>query len=48
MDDIEGLKEAVDIEFKLANGKYGEGAIPKNFWETYSAMANSEGGEIIL
>lgn len=35
--------ETVDWEFKSARGGF-----PGSFWETYSAMANSEGGVVVL
>ena len=35
--------ESDDLEFKSAKG-----GLPKNLWETYSAMANSQGGIILL
>lgn len=46
--DLESLQEGYDIEFKKAVGKDGKGQLPKSVWETYSAMANTEGGFIIL
>jgi ATP-dependent DNA helicase RecG len=42
------LKENAEIEFKKAGGKNGDGEIPKDFWPTYSAMANSYGGSVFL
>ncbi|WP_230963592.1 RNA-binding domain-containing protein [Burkholderia territorii] len=36
------------MEFKKAGGRDGQGEVPKDFWPTYSAMANTEGGEIYL
>jgi ATP-dependent DNA helicase RecG len=42
------LGEEFDLEFKAAQGKKGEGTLPDNLWETYSAMANTEGGIIVL
>ncbi|WP_261642532.1 RNA-binding domain-containing protein [Erwinia mallotivora] len=46
--DIQTLVESEEIEFKLAAGKDGKGALPKDFWPTYSAMSNSHGGSVIL
>ena len=37
------LGEGSDWEFKSAQGGF-----PRNFWETYSAMANSDGGTVLL
>ena len=48
LEDISALKESVDIECKLAQGKDGKGAFPKSFWQAYSAFANTEGGHIFL
>ena len=46
--DIIALKESVDLECKLASGKNGQGILPKEFWLTYSAFANTQGGEVFL
>lgn len=46
--DFETWKEADDLEFKLAAGRDGRGALPDSVWETYSAMANTAGGRIVL
>ena len=46
--DLIDLKESVEAEFKLAQGQHGKGELPKDLWKSYSAMANTQGGEIIL
>lgn len=46
--DISGWHEGVDVEFKLAAGRDGRGELPGSLWETYSAMANTSGGLIVL
>lgn len=46
--DLDLLRESVDIECKLAHGKDGQGSLPKDFWPSYSAMANTDGGTILL
>ncbi|WP_071057829.1 helix-turn-helix domain-containing protein [Pelistega sp. MC2] len=37
-----------EIEFKQAKGKSGKGELPREFWISYSAMANAYGGWIVL
>lgn len=46
--DLSQLVETVTLECKLAQGEDGQGALPKDFWPTYSAMANSHGGLVLL
>ncbi len=46
--EFEELKETYEIECKAAQGRDGQGELPKDFWESYSAMANTDGGSIFL
>lgn len=46
--DIEVLRESEELECKLAAGRDGKGALPAEFWPTYSAMANTDGGWVLL
>jgi len=46
--DLALLRESVDLECKLARGRDGQGALPEDFWPTYSAFANTEGGVVVL
>lgn len=46
--DIALLRESVDLECKLAGGRDGQGAVPDDFWSTYSAFANTQGGVVLL
>jgi ATP-dependent DNA helicase RecG len=46
--DLPGLAEAYDLECKSAQGRDGRGEIPEDFWKSYSAMANADGGIILL
>ncbi len=46
--ELETLREGWDLEAKRAAGRDGKGELPKSFWETYPAMANTEGGAILL
>ncbi len=48
LDDIIALRETSEVELKKASGKDGKGAVPKSFWETYSAFANTDGGDVFL
>ncbi|WLE95928.1 MAG: ATP-binding protein [Candidatus Electrothrix communis] len=48
LEDINLLRESSDLECKRASGRDGRGELPKDFWETYSAMANSDGGTVLL
>ncbi|MFA7556575.1 MAG: RNA-binding domain-containing protein [Hydrogenophaga sp.] len=48
LEDLSLLRETVSLECKLANGRDGKGALPDDFWPTYSAMANADGGAVIL
>ncbi|MBO7329638.1 MAG: putative DNA binding domain-containing protein [Lentisphaeria bacterium] len=48
MFDFDTLVETYDVEAKKAGGRDGCGELPDSVWETYSAMANTEGGTIIL
>lgn len=48
LDDLSLLRESVSLECKLAQGRDGKGALPDDFWPTYSAMANTDGGIVIL
>jgi predicted HTH transcriptional regulator len=46
--DIEELSEGCDVEAKHSLGRDGQGELPKSFFESYSAMANTYGGVILL
>ncbi|HQT03080.1 MAG TPA: putative DNA binding domain-containing protein, partial [Thiotrichales bacterium] len=48
LNDLSLLSESVELECKLAQGQDGKGEIPKDFWSTYSAMANAHGGVVLL
>jgi predicted HTH transcriptional regulator len=47
-DQLETLREGWDFEAKRAAGRDGRGTVPESLWETYSAMANTDGGRILL
>jgi ATP-dependent DNA helicase RecG len=42
------LTEGFDFEAKKAAGRDGRGQLPDSFFPTYSAMANTEGGVVLL
>lgn len=46
--DLGGLSEACDLECKAAQGRDGLGELPTDFWKSYVAMANTDGGAILL
>ena len=48
LEDLSLLAESVEVECKLAQGQDGKGEVPKDFWPTYSAMANAHGGVVLL
>ena len=48
LEDLAILVETTDVECKAAQGRLGKGEIPDSIWETYSAMANTNGGHIYL
>uniref|UniRef100_UPI0039DF54BA AlbA family DNA-binding domain-containing protein n=1 Tax=Roseateles sp. TaxID=1971397 RepID=UPI0039DF54BA len=48
LEDLSLLRESVSLECKLANGRDSRGALPDDFWPTYSAMANTDGGLVVL
>lgn len=48
LDKLSILAESVDLECKAAQGRDGRGELPEDFWKSYCAMANSDGGVIWL
>ncbi len=46
--DLSLLRESHDLECKLGLGRDGQGAVPEDFWPTYSAFANTDGGVVVL
>lgn len=46
--DLASLAEACDLECKAAQGRDGRGELPDDVWKSYSAMANADGGVILL
>jgi predicted HTH transcriptional regulator len=48
LDELYIMAESVDVECKAAQGRDGKSELPDDFWKSYSAMANTEGGVIWL
>ena len=48
LDELSLLAETAELECKLAQGQDGKGEVPRDFWPTYSAMANTHGGVVLL
>lgn len=48
LEDLSLLRESNSLECKLASGRDGKGALPEDFWPTYSAFANTNGGLVLL
>lgn len=48
LEDLNLLAETIELECKLAQGQDGKGEVPKDFWLTFSAMANAHGGVVLL
>ena len=46
--EIVDLTEGFDFEVKKAAGRDRKGQLPDSFFPTYSAMANTEGGVVLL
>ena len=46
--DLEHLAEGHDLEAKLASGRDGRGELPASFFDSYSAFANTDGGDVFL
>ncbi len=46
--DLLARREGVDFEAKAAQGRDGRGEVPGSVWESYAAMANSQGGDLVL
>ena len=47
-EELLALGESADLECKAAQGRDGRGELPEDFWRSYSAMANADGGLIFL
>ena len=45
---VQTLRENYEFEAKAAQGRDGNGELPRSFWETYSSLANTDGGFVAL
>jgi predicted HTH transcriptional regulator len=48
LEDLAVMAESVDLECKAAQGRDGRGELPRDVWKSYCAMANTDGGTILL
>ncbi|MBI4620624.1 MAG: putative DNA binding domain-containing protein [Desulfobacterales bacterium] len=48
LEDLAVMAESVDLECKAAQGRDGRGELPHDVWKSYCAMANTDGGTILL
>ncbi|MFH1027319.1 MAG: RNA-binding domain-containing protein [Pseudomonadota bacterium] len=48
LEDLAVMAESVDLECKAAQGRDGRGELPQDVWKSYCAMANTDGGTILL
>ncbi len=48
LEDIRDLAEDVELEAKKAVGSHGRGELPTSFFQTYSALANTNGGIVLF
>ncbi|MEQ4901232.1 RNA-binding domain-containing protein, partial [Proteus vulgaris] len=48
LEKILNINEGIELECKQAGGRDGKGELPFDFWATYSAMANTQGGKVLL
>lgn len=48
LEDLSLLAETAELECKLAQGRDGRGELPRDFWPTYCAFANTHGGVVLL